>query len=222
MPAKCRPRIANPAPRKFCQAAIGRETRAYKEKHSSNKRFSATENGAAGRPPSAAGKAPSRFAGFPLDIRLPSNRRTPIFDALDSSGCCLKTEFDLSVPRVSPAGKSQSEPTPIAPEANLRPDWNQSRADGIGDTNPQEARVNLGRVTFTALRRRPLAAMLEAEGGSRGGAARHPGFTIEAGRLQDAEDRNQAKKAGTKLRPDPTPTGKSDYAGLAGVFFKER
>jgi hypothetical protein len=65
-----------------------------------------------------------------------------IFDAPDSSGCCLKTEFDLAVPRVSPAGKSQSEPTPIAPEENLRPDWNQSRADGIGDTNPQEARVN--------------------------------------------------------------------------------
>jgi hypothetical protein len=40
--------------------------------------------------------------------------------------------------------------------------------------------------------------------------------------IQDAEARNQAKKAGTKRRPDPAPTGKSDYAGLAGVFFKER
>ncbi len=40
--------------------------------------------------------------------------------------------------------------------------------------------------------------------------------------IQDADAHNQAKKAGTKRRPDPAPTGKSDYAGLAGVFFKER
>jgi hypothetical protein len=33
---------------------------------------------------------------------------------------------------------------------------------------------------------------------------------------------NQAKKVGTKVRPDPLPQGKRLYAGLAGVFFNER
>ena len=40
---------------------------------------------------------------------------------------------------MSPSRKNQSEPTPTAPEGNLRPDWNQSRANGVGDINPREA-----------------------------------------------------------------------------------
>ena len=51
----------------------------------------------------------------------------------------LTIEFDLAVGTVSPSRKNQSEPTPTAPEGNLRPDWNQSRADGVGDINPREA-----------------------------------------------------------------------------------
>jgi hypothetical protein len=64
-----------------------------------------------GSKPRPSGRGREASAALPVETSLRSSDMVDISETEPDGFCCLPSEFGLPVPRVSPAGKSQSEPT---------------------------------------------------------------------------------------------------------------
>ena len=124
--------------------------------------------------------AGDQSAGFLMDMYLTANTDPFIGNALDSSGCSLRTEFDLAVGTVSPSRKNQSEPTPLF------------RKETFGRTGTSRERTALGIINLREARSVPARVAQRRSGSSENSSncsAQGPGCSTrrDAGRAGERE-----------------------------------